>query len=215
LFARFWAPVCLIVVAPYAGWSEAIVPTDRPLVVFLKVGKNQSSKSIPYFRHEVSALMHSAGYRVEWRELGKSSADAGGAAVAVVDLLGMCDIRPGNATPPSSEGSSSHLATTAVSDGRILPFSSIDCGTLSSMLAPILAVQNPDLQDYLYGRAMARVAAHELYHVLSKDHGHAEDGVAKPAFATSDLLANRFVFASAALERLLETESGPEAESGR
>jgi hypothetical protein len=62
---------------------------------------------------------------------------------------------------------------------------------------------------------MARVVAHELYHVLSQDHGHAEDGVGKPAFGTSDLLANRFVFASASRDRLLETESDLEAESER
>lgn len=207
MFARFSAPVCLLVAALCTGRSEPLVPTDRPLVVFLKAGKNQSAKSIPYFRHELSALMHSAGYRVEWRELGKSSGDAGAAAVAVVELRGTCDILSGDDAPPSTGGPISNLATTAVSDGRILPFSAIDCGALTSMLAPALASQNPGLQDYCYGRAMARVAAHELYHVLSNDHGHAEDGVAKPAFATSDLLANRFVFASAAIHRLLGNES--------
>ena len=211
MFARFWAPVCLIVVAPCAGWWEVIVPTDRPLVVFLKAGKNRSAKSIPYFRHEVSALMHSAGYRVEWRELGKSSGDAGVAVVVVVDLQGKCDL----VSTDDAGGSSSNLASTAVSDGRILPFSSVDCGTLTRMLAPALAGQNPGLQDYLYGRAMARIVAHELYHVLSKDHGHAQDGVAKPAFATSDLLANRFEFASPALDRLLDVQPDVEADSGR
>jgi hypothetical protein len=83
------------------------------------------------------------------------------------------------------------------------------------MLAPALAGQNPGLRDYIYGRAMARVVAHELYHVLSQDHGHAEDGVAKPAFATSDLLANHFEFASAARDRLLEAEPDLEPDSGR
>jgi hypothetical protein len=189
-----------------------VVPTDRPLVVFLKAGNNQSARAMPYFRHELSVLMHSAGYRVEWREPGKSSGDAGGAALAVVELQGTCDILTEAGGQPTNGGSSSNLATTAVSDGRILPFSSMDCGALTRMLAPALAGENSDLQQYSYGRAMARIVAHELYHVLSKDHGHAEDGVAKPAFATGDLLANHFVFASAARDKLLETESDLDAD---
>jgi hypothetical protein len=49
---------------------------------------------------------------------------------------------------------------------------------------------------------MARVAAHELYHVMmgSRDHGH--DGVAKPRFSTAGLLDERFDFDKIALAKL-------------
>jgi len=55
----------------------------------------------------------------------------------------------------------------------VLPFSWINCANLTRMIGPVLADEAGALRDYLYGRAMARIAAHELYHVMmgSRDHG--------------------------------------------
>ena len=57
---------------------------------------------------------------------------------------------------------------------------------------------------------MARVVAHELYHVLmgSGDHGH--DGVSKATFTTANLLDELFDFDIAALAKLKQraTEGG-------
>jgi len=75
------------------------------------------------------------------------------------------------------------------------------------MVGPVLADEAGAQRDYLYGRAMARVAAHELYHVVigSRDHGH--EGVAKPAFSVGDLLDERFDFDRIALA-LLRRKAG-------
>ena len=57
-------------------------------------------------------------------------------------------------------------------------------------------------RDFLYGRAMARVVAHELYHVLMRSAEHARGGVARSCFNTGDLLTERFEFEGATLARL-------------
>jgi hypothetical protein len=49
---------------------------------------------------------------------------------------------------------------------------------------------------------MARVVAHELYHVLMRTTEHARSGVARSCFSTSDLLTERFEFEGATLARL-------------
>jgi hypothetical protein len=49
---------------------------------------------------------------------------------------------------------------------------------------------------------MARVVAHELYHVLMRTTDHARAGVARSCFSTGDLLTERFEFEGATLARL-------------
>jgi hypothetical protein len=49
---------------------------------------------------------------------------------------------------------------------------------------------------------MARLLAHEFYHVLAQTEHHTETGVAKARFSTADLLADHFHFEGAALNRV-------------
>jgi hypothetical protein len=53
------------------------------------------------------------------------------------------------------------------------------------------------------GRALGRVAAHELYHVLGNTQSHGEAGLAKPSFGTVDLL-HPAGFAAADRRRMAE-----------
>jgi len=45
--------------------------------------------------------------------------------------------------------------------------------------------------DVVFGRAIARVLAHELYHVLARTESHAAKGVAQRALSGSDLAADQ------------------------
>jgi hypothetical protein len=60
------------------------------------------------------------------------------------------------------------LATTTITDGQVLPFSSLNCGALTNSVSAALAKEAGARRDFLYGRAMARVVAHEFYHVLMR-----------------------------------------------
>ena len=79
------------------------------------------------------------------------------------------------------------------------------------MIGPVLADEAGALRDYLYGRAMARIAAHELYHVMMGSRDHGREGVAKPSISTADLLDERFDFDRIALSRLRRKAGEAEA----
>jgi hypothetical protein len=49
---------------------------------------------------------------------------------------------------------------------------------------------------------MARVLAHELYHVLAQTRDHAAEGIGKPCFTAADLVSSRFEFEATSLSRL-------------
>jgi hypothetical protein len=61
----------------------------------------------------------------------------------------------------------------------------------------------------LYGRAMGRVLAHELYHMLANQREHVGSGVGKPSFSATDVLGESFAFEESALARFRGPASSP------
>jgi hypothetical protein len=183
--------------------AQSAASQDAELVVYLRTGGNQPAAPLAQMKRELSALMHQAGYRVEWRSLdGNRGQDADASLLAVLDLTGVCGIAPGYSDVERAAPVSASLATTTVTDGQVLPFSSLNCTTLTYSVSAALAKDAGARRDFLYGRAMARVVAHEFYHVLVHTSEHGRTGVARSCFSTSDLLTERFEFESTALARL-------------
>jgi hypothetical protein len=191
MYARLLAAFCLVHVGVGCLWASSEDQPENPLVVYLS-GSTQPQRSLDYMKLELGRLMRTAGYRVEWSD-SRSFTDA---PLIVVKLRGTCEIGEGQAAK------SGPLASTSTVDGRILPFSSVDCDSLTQLLASQLASQPRARRDFLYGRAMARVLAHELYHVLLDTPGHSRDGVARAAFNIADLLGEHFEFEQTTLSRL-------------
>ena len=60
--------------------------------------------------------------------------------------------------------------------------------------------RSPDAQ--VLGRALARVIAHEIYHIVAGTTDHHETGVAKAAFSARDLTGARFEFDNSSISRM-------------
>lgn len=210
--ARLLATLCLVLSCVPVSSAQSAASTDAALVVYLKNGGSQPAAPLAQMKRELSALMHQAGYSVEWRNLdGDRSDDAGSPLLAVLELTGTCGIAPGYPEMELSGALFASLATTAITDGHVLPFSSLNCTALTRSVSAALAKDAGARRDFLYGRAMARVVAHELYHVLLRTTEHARSGVARSCFTTGDLLSERFEFESATSERLFTgSESTPQ-----
>ena len=86
------------------------------------------------------------------------------------------------------------LGWTHMSDGEILPFSDINCDGVRLFLQRDLLRVPEQNRPVAYGRALARVLAHELYHIFAKTAKHGGWGVAKPAYTVQELLSNKFQF---------------------
>ncbi len=191
--ARLLATLCLVLSCVPVSSAQSAASTDAALVVYLKNGGSQPAATLAQMKRELSALMHQAGYSVEWRNLdGDRSDDAGNPLLAVLELTGICGIAPGYPQMEPSDSLLSSLATTTITDGHVLPFSSLNCTALTRSVSAALAKDAGARRDFLYGRAMARVAAHELYHVLLRTTEHARSGVGRSCFTTADLLSERF-----------------------
>jgi|SRR5579871_1074641 len=208
MYARQSALVCLLCVCSCAARSQTIDASRADLVVYLKAGSSASLAALDEMKQELWELMNPTGFRIAWRDA-RSSTQIQASHVAVVELRGVCapprvDVR----MAPAKQGLP--LASSSTSDGEVLPFSAIDCAALNRFLGPSLGKKAEAVRNFIYGRAMARLLAHELYHVLAHTQEHTLAGIAKPSFSIKDLLAEHFGFERAALDKLRQ----PSGESG-
>jgi hypothetical protein len=213
VFARLLALGCLAFSALCSGQTDPVHPLEHTVVVYLRSGSGQPADSTEEMKREATALMSSAGYQLRWPDKSKDSGESN--LVVVLELRGNCQIPDASALLPAVIAGA-RLASTAVVNGEVLPFSSVECETLSELLAPQLSQDSQADRNFLYGRAMGRVVAHELFHILTGEREHDHRGVAKASFDTNDLLSDRFEFEAVTLARLREasSESGVDSDGG-
>lgn len=187
------------------------IPPQNELAIYLSTDARQPYAPLENMKRELSGIMESAGYHVVYGDPRTPDRAAQVAALVVLELDGVCGMPPGTYHLERSVASGASLADTAVSAGVVMPFSRIHCANLTRMIGPMLTEEAGAQRDYFYGRAMARVAAHELYHVMmgSREHGH--EGVAKASFLVADLLDERFDFDRTALALLRQKAGDPES----
>ena len=80
------------------------------------------------------------------------------------------------------------LGWTHISEGAILPFADIDCDGIRSFLQAGLLGARADTEKSMYGRAVGRVLAHELYHIFANTQHHGAGGVGKATYTVDNLL---------------------------
>jgi hypothetical protein len=193
MFARLLAAFCLVTTLVGGSRAASLTAVDSRLVVYLSGAASQPAVPLDHMKWQLEAIMTQAGFRVEWltqRSGRRESPDA--PFLAVVEFEGICARAEAGSGAGTVQGLS--LANTAVSDGHVLPFSTVSCGALNRTLSSALAKYPPSVRDFLFGRAMARVLAHELYHVLAGTTEHAGSGMARTAYSSSDLLSETFHF---------------------
>jgi hypothetical protein len=147
---------------------------------------------------ELAGLMSPAGVAAQWEDP-TSYRDVDGYTV-VVDLEGDCSVPFHAATVPLEEGTP--IGSTATAGSHLLPFVSVNCSALDALMAPFMADQPVAYREFVFGRALGRVLAHELYHILTQSEDHMDSGVAKARFSAAELMKNQFEFNDMALDRM-------------
>lgn len=113
----------------------------------------------------------------------------------------------------TSQTASVPLGQTQVVDGEVLPFSDVRCDPVRKLIGRDLAIQPSYEREQLLGRALGRVLAHELYHILLRTTSHGTDGLARPAQTAADLMADRDNFTPADEQKLSQSFSSDTTES--
>jgi hypothetical protein len=181
----FCAALSMLMV-PAGANADTLAGLGRPsLTVLLTIEGSADEAALKEMKHELRSIMRDAGKEVDVRFRHDASSDEIFEEVVLVKLKGKCKID--RIYPYMDERGP--LAFTHAVNGDILPFAEVECDRLSRSVSQALFGNERKDAGRLLGRAMGRVVAHELYHILGKTHEHNEDG----SLATEKISAKRLI----------------------
>ncbi len=153
------------------------------VTVVLQFDDRYSELSIGEMKTEAQALVKDSGVVLSWRPIDRLSSSEAFPRIVVVRLRGTCDMSL--PVPALSPGSDS-LGATYILGGEASPFSNIECDRIRSSLGA-----QPGRGDLAFGRALGRVLAHELHHVIDRTRRHTATGYTRKSLTAADLVADR------------------------
>jgi len=180
------AHVChsVIVVLTLSAAAVAGTPVEK-LTIVLEFQDGYSPQSVSTMKREVEKTFQEAHLRIDWMSRDQVAGGVFG-DLAVFRFRGKCLFQPGIAAAREPAA----LAVTHVSDGVVLPFSDVACDRIASLVWPLLSGTKAARGDTLFGRALGRVVAHELAHILSRSVAHGTTGLVEPALSAGQLTSD-------------------------
>jgi len=169
------------------------------LTIVLDFKGPHSQRSVDAMKQETQGILKDAGLHLDW----KSSEEAAGESfsdLVVVRFNGACELPP----PPLYDelGETGPLASTYTTDGHVQPFSEVSCDRVGAFVRSGMRGGDFKKADQLIGKALGRVVAHELVHMLTGAKGHSHEGVFKPGLTVEQLVAGELPLSPGDIERL-------------
>ncbi len=184
-----WMSVGLLLAAlPVFGGQKGA--TLAPIALYSQFQQQPPAAVLDAIRRELAEIMAPLGLQFEWRSLTATRGKEVAVELVVVTFKGRCELTHLSL----HSGQAGALGWTHISDGTILPFADIDCDSIRTFLEAALMGSHPQERDELLGRAIGRVLAHELYHILANTQHHGSGGVGKAAYTVDNLLSKHFEF---------------------
>lgn len=173
------APLIFAAGISCAAPMQAKSPSTPLTAVVLPDGP-YSQVAVREMGREAAHILKRSGLALRWR-VGAPAQSVNGLLV-VVKLLGRCDMDGSPAfLVPGPLGWSSAV------DGTILPFSDLACDNIRGAVQTAISDGNVVRGNVLLGRAMGRVLAHEVYHIVADTSQHSHDGVTRAALSPREL----------------------------
>jgi len=162
---------------------------DDPFRLYTVFQHEPPAAILDSIQNEVDAIMSPFGWTFKWSSIDRDP-NVECIILVVVRFKGECGTEDLKEFAPYPFV----LGRTEVSGQGIEPFVDIYCDAIRAHLAGDLRGWNPEKRRAAFGRAVGRVVAHELYHVLAKTQHHATKGLGKATYTPRELLSDNFRF---------------------
>ena len=173
-----------LALAAFCAAAVLAAQPPAPVTAVVMPDGRYSGIALREMGREAAHILKKSGIAFHWH-LGRPTQGVNGMLV-VVKLVGRCDMDGSPALLQPGPLGWSHE-----SDGVVLPFSDLACDNIRGAVQNALLAGNQARGNVLLGRAMGRVLAHELYHVVADSAEHGEDGVAQPALSARELTSGQ------------------------
>jgi hypothetical protein len=160
--------------------------------------RHYSASSLAAMETETQRIFSNTGMKLNWRIKSELPEHAEFDNVVVFTMTGFCNMNE----PPELIDERGPLALTYTSDGEILPFGEVRCDRVRASLRRHARSAVLTRPECVFGIALGRVMAHELYHMLAEETRHTGDGVTRTSLRADDLIDGNLELDSAAVSRI-------------
>jgi len=192
----------LIALAGFTGTPLHAGDAPSPTTLILHFEQRHSERTLNEVRGELGHVMQNAGFTFDLKLFSELGPWAEFNNLMLVRMKGNCRLDAGP-VPQSERGP---LALAHTSDGKVLPFIDVSCDRVRALIRPVLSGDQFRNSEALMGRALARVIAHEIYHVLTGAK-HSESGIARHALSGAQLVSDQLLFQPEDVERMVASSS--------
>ncbi len=169
---------------------EGLPGLHQPVTLVVQSENPIDPRAFEEMQREMNRLMSKTAQRVEFKERRDIQAGVDVADLTVVRFRGICRM----AIEPVYLDERGPLAFAHVADGEVLPFAEVLCDRVRQAARSAMHGGDFAKGQELMGRAMARVLAHELWHVKTNSTSHQKTGVARHALSGKQLIGERLDF---------------------
>ncbi len=177
--------------------ANGVCAAQAPLAVYYSFETKASPALLSTMQSELAAILAPSGISAAWIALDATRHGADEfPGLVVLRFHGRCSLE-GGADNRNSDVSGKALAETDTVDGHVLSYATVNCDTVRDFIAPMLGSMPPAWKTQMLGRALARVSAHEIYHMLAGVSKHDDrDGIFQTSHTRKDLTEAVFAFAA-------------------
>ncbi len=179
---------CLLLAAPALRAQSS---ASTPVGVFMEFESKPGAAALETMEREVGVLLKPSGITLDWRLARENRGNKSFAGLVLLKFKGSCRAEP--ATRPVNDfgslGETRTLGATKVTHGHVLPYTEVLCDEVREALSYLGPGADRHDRQKALGIALARVVAHELYHVLARSTSHAAEGLAKATQSLEDLVS--------------------------
>src|ERR1035441_5384831 len=178
---------CLFVLSAFGEGITIVLDFQGP----------RSEQSVAEMKREFAGIMKDSTLRFDFRWRSQASEEAL-TDLVLVRFTGKCVLEPVGYLYDER----GPMAFTYSTDGIVQPFSEVACDKVTSAVRSAMAGSDFANADILLGRALGRVLAHEVEHMLSKSGAHGRTGLAKTALSGSQLIGPELRLGPEDVERI-------------
>ena len=192
----------LALLALFCGSVAGQALADEASLTVVLRGERVSAPILSAMRREAEAAVQPSGVRIVWQSQDLPGGEISG-PVAIIQMRGQCRATADLHKTASLEGEP--LGQTHMVDGNVLPFADLLCDAVHRLVDLDLRRVRSSQREELLGRALGRVLAHELYHILARSTGHGSRGLGRSEQTSAELLAPGNSFTESDERRLSES----------
>jgi len=190
--------ICACLLLAAALPLAAITPAnDADVTVIVNFKGSYSPAAIREMQREAGEIIKTSGIQLAWR-LRSEAADSTFNDLVVMTFKGTCIFNP----MPVVVDELGPYALTRTAGGEVQPFGEVDCDHVVASLHNAMTSSDFAKADLLLGRALGRVVAHELVHMLTKSRQHGKEGVEKAALSGRQLISESLSLSALDVDRL-------------